>query len=184
MIWAPLITSRAGIGEEWTPRGLRHSFVSIMSDSGVPLATIADLVGHTGSRVLQPRAPQGRAQGRHRRACAHPEAGRRGGAARPTARRLRRAHRRAHRTADRRAHRTADRRGRRHCRGGWAGAPPGAETQRAQQAAEEEATAERHLREVAQRQTADAERKRADAARQRARTPRRLAPTCSRPRPR
>jgi site-specific recombinase XerD len=31
-----LITKRAGIGETWTPRELRHSFVSIMSDHGCP----------------------------------------------------------------------------------------------------------------------------------------------------
>ncbi|GGQ26263.1 hypothetical protein GCM10010187_48490 [Actinomadura coerulea] len=48
-----LITSRAGIGEEWTPRELRHSFVSIMSDSGVPLETIAALVGHAGTAVTE-----------------------------------------------------------------------------------------------------------------------------------
>ena len=29
------ITKAAGIGEDWTPRELRHSFVSIMSDNGV-----------------------------------------------------------------------------------------------------------------------------------------------------
>ena len=28
------ITRKAGIGENWTPRELRHSFVSIMSDNG------------------------------------------------------------------------------------------------------------------------------------------------------
>ncbi|NYD44817.1 integrase [Actinomadura luteofluorescens] len=30
-----LITKKAGIGETWSPRELRHSFVSIMSDGGV-----------------------------------------------------------------------------------------------------------------------------------------------------
>ncbi|QKG20190.1 site-specific integrase [Actinomadura verrucosospora] len=48
-----LITSKAGIGEDWTPRELRHSFVSIMSDNGVPLETIADLVGHAGTAVTE-----------------------------------------------------------------------------------------------------------------------------------
>ncbi|MBO3751484.1 site-specific integrase [Streptosporangiaceae bacterium NEAU-GS5] len=47
------ITKQAGIGEDWTPRELRHSFVSIMSDNGVPLETIADLVGHAGTRVTE-----------------------------------------------------------------------------------------------------------------------------------
>ena len=47
------ITRKAGIGENWTPRELRHSFVSIMSDNGVPIETIADLVGHfSGDPIL------------------------------------------------------------------------------------------------------------------------------------
>jgi integrase len=33
------------------PRELRHSFVSIMSDHGVSIETIADLVGHKNSTV-------------------------------------------------------------------------------------------------------------------------------------
>ncbi len=45
------ITKSAGIGENWTPRELRHSFVSIMSDNGVSIETIADLVGHKNSTV-------------------------------------------------------------------------------------------------------------------------------------
>jgi len=47
------ITRRAKIGEDWTPRELRHSFVSIMSDNGVPIETIADLVGHAGTAVTE-----------------------------------------------------------------------------------------------------------------------------------
>ena len=44
----------AGIGEDWTPRDLRHSFVSIMSSTGVPIEEIARLVGHAGgSRVTE-----------------------------------------------------------------------------------------------------------------------------------
>ncbi|WP_243789768.1 tyrosine recombinase XerC [Saccharopolyspora gloriosae] len=39
--------------KEWTPRELRHSFVSLMSDSGVPLEDIARLVGHSGTRVTE-----------------------------------------------------------------------------------------------------------------------------------
>jgi len=46
-------TKKAGIGENWTPRELRHSFVSIMSDNGVPLETIADLVGHASTAVTE-----------------------------------------------------------------------------------------------------------------------------------
>ncbi|WP_435875693.1 tyrosine-type recombinase/integrase [Nonomuraea jabiensis] len=41
------------MGTAWTPRELRHSFVSIMSDQGVPIETIADLVGHTGTSVTE-----------------------------------------------------------------------------------------------------------------------------------
>jgi integrase len=47
------ITRRAGLGEDWTPRELRHSFVSIMSDNGVPIETIADLVGHASTAVTE-----------------------------------------------------------------------------------------------------------------------------------
>jgi integrase len=35
-------------GAEWTPREMRHSFVSLLSDSGVPIEHIARLVGHAG----------------------------------------------------------------------------------------------------------------------------------------
>ncbi|MGI5284869.1 site-specific integrase [Nonomuraea polychroma] len=47
------ITQDAEIGTDWTPRELRHSFVSIMSDQGVPIETIADLVGHAGTSVTE-----------------------------------------------------------------------------------------------------------------------------------
>lgn len=39
--------------EEWTPREMRHSFVSLLSASGVPLEDIARLVGHSGTRVTE-----------------------------------------------------------------------------------------------------------------------------------
>ncbi len=32
--------------DDWTPRELRHSFVSLFSDRGVPLEEISRLVGH------------------------------------------------------------------------------------------------------------------------------------------
>lgn len=35
--------------KDWTPRELRHSFVSLLSDEGVPLEVIADLCGHAGT---------------------------------------------------------------------------------------------------------------------------------------
>lgn len=48
------ICKEAGIGEKWTPRELRHTFVSLMSDSGVAIEEIARLVGHSGgSRVTE-----------------------------------------------------------------------------------------------------------------------------------
>ncbi|MFG2006844.1 tyrosine-type recombinase/integrase [Spirillospora sp. NPDC048911] len=46
-----LITKRAGLGEHWTPRELRHSFVSIMSDRDVPIENSADLCGHPSPAV-------------------------------------------------------------------------------------------------------------------------------------
>ncbi|MFC4906597.1 tyrosine-type recombinase/integrase [Actinomadura gamaensis] len=39
--------------EEWTVRELRHSFVSLLSDSGMPLDKIALLVGHSGTQVTE-----------------------------------------------------------------------------------------------------------------------------------
>ncbi|MFI0466916.1 tyrosine recombinase XerC [Saccharopolyspora sp. 5N102] len=39
--------------KDWTPREMRHSFVSIMSASGVSLEDIARLIGHSGTRVTE-----------------------------------------------------------------------------------------------------------------------------------
>lgn len=39
--------------DEWTPRELRHSFVSLLSDRGVPLKEISRLVGHSGTAVTE-----------------------------------------------------------------------------------------------------------------------------------
>jgi integrase len=41
-----VITTKAGLGEDWAPRELRHTFVSVMSANGVPVENIALLVGH------------------------------------------------------------------------------------------------------------------------------------------
>jgi integrase len=41
-----LITKKAGLGEDWVPREMRHTFVSILSADGVPVENIAQLVGH------------------------------------------------------------------------------------------------------------------------------------------
>ncbi len=38
---------------EWTPRELRHSFVSLLSDAGVPIEEISRLVGHSGTSVTE-----------------------------------------------------------------------------------------------------------------------------------
>lgn len=38
---------------EWTPRELRHSFVSTLSDHGVPIEEIARLVGHSSTSVTE-----------------------------------------------------------------------------------------------------------------------------------
>jgi integrase len=38
---------------EWTPRELRHSFVSLLSEGGMGLEEIADLVGHSGTSVTE-----------------------------------------------------------------------------------------------------------------------------------
>jgi integrase len=38
--------------EDWTPREMRHSFVSLLSDSGMPIESIARLVGHAGGSAV------------------------------------------------------------------------------------------------------------------------------------
>lgn len=38
---------------DWTPRELRHSFVSVLSDAGVPVEEISRLVGHSGTTVTE-----------------------------------------------------------------------------------------------------------------------------------
>ncbi len=39
--------------EDWTPRELRHSFVSLLSDAGLRLEDISRLVGHSGTTVTE-----------------------------------------------------------------------------------------------------------------------------------
>jgi len=39
--------------QDWTPRELRHSFVSLLSDNGVPLEEISRLVGHSSTAVTE-----------------------------------------------------------------------------------------------------------------------------------
>jgi integrase len=47
------ICRAAGIGENWTPRELRTSFVSLMSHRGVSIEEIARLVGHSSTRTTE-----------------------------------------------------------------------------------------------------------------------------------
>ena len=47
------VCKTAKIGEHWTPRELRHSFVSLMSSSGVPVEEIARLAGHSNTRTTE-----------------------------------------------------------------------------------------------------------------------------------
>ena len=65
--WAPAWTPRTSVAifaarsrlvpgidpAEWTPRELRHSFVSVLSDAGIPVEQIAQLVGHSGTTVTE-----------------------------------------------------------------------------------------------------------------------------------
>lgn len=37
----------------WTPRELRHSLVSLLSDAGVPIEHISRLVGHSGMTTTE-----------------------------------------------------------------------------------------------------------------------------------
>ncbi|MFD3492428.1 site-specific integrase [Streptomyces sp. NPDC058690] len=47
------IVVKAGLEPEWTPRELRHSFVSLLSDHGIPLERIAMLVGHSSQATTE-----------------------------------------------------------------------------------------------------------------------------------
>lgn len=48
------VVKAAGLpAKEWTPRELRHSFVSLLSDAGMPLENISRLVGHSGTAVTE-----------------------------------------------------------------------------------------------------------------------------------
>lgn len=48
------VVEAAGLtGREWTPRELRHSFVSLLSDARVPVEVISRLVGHRSTQVTE-----------------------------------------------------------------------------------------------------------------------------------
>ncbi len=48
-----VITAAGLVATEWTPRELRHSFVSLLSDVGMPIEQISRLVGHSGTSVTE-----------------------------------------------------------------------------------------------------------------------------------
>jgi integrase len=48
------VVEAAGLDpHEWTPRELRHSVVSLLSDTGVPIEQISRLVGHSGNTTTE-----------------------------------------------------------------------------------------------------------------------------------
>lgn len=49
----PVIKAAGLNSSEWTPRELRHSFVSLLSDSGMSIEEIADLCGHSGTSITE-----------------------------------------------------------------------------------------------------------------------------------
>jgi len=48
-----VVCKRAGIGSDWHLHEQRHTFVSVLSDSGVDIEVIADAVGHINSTVTR-----------------------------------------------------------------------------------------------------------------------------------
>jgi integrase len=53
------VVDKAGLaglaGKDWTPREMRHTFVSVLSDSEMPVEQIALLVGHRGGSAVTER---------------------------------------------------------------------------------------------------------------------------------
>jgi integrase len=47
------ICEKAGLGKGWSPRELRHSFVSMLSADGVTTEDISHLVGHSSTRTTE-----------------------------------------------------------------------------------------------------------------------------------
>jgi hypothetical protein len=48
------VVKKAGLDpRSWTPRELRHSFVSLLSEAGVPLEDLSRLVGHSSTVVTE-----------------------------------------------------------------------------------------------------------------------------------
>ena len=49
----PVIKAAGLNPADWTPRELRHSFVSLLPDNGMSLEEIADLSGHSGTSITE-----------------------------------------------------------------------------------------------------------------------------------
>lgn len=47
------ITQAAGLGTDWVPREMRHTFVSLLSSNGPALEGIANLAGHRGTTTTE-----------------------------------------------------------------------------------------------------------------------------------
>ena len=47
------VARAAGLADQWTPRELRHSFVSLLSSSGLHIEDISHLVGHASTKVTE-----------------------------------------------------------------------------------------------------------------------------------
>ena len=48
------VAEQAGLeADKWTPRELRHSFVSLPSSAGIPIEDISHLVGHANTRTTE-----------------------------------------------------------------------------------------------------------------------------------
>ena len=54
------ITQAAGLGTDWVPREMRHTFVSLLSSNGTALEDIADLAGHRGTTTTAAGRPAAR----------------------------------------------------------------------------------------------------------------------------
>jgi len=48
-----VVTEAAGLGRDWTPQELRHTFVSVLSAAGTPVEEIARLAGHSSTRTTE-----------------------------------------------------------------------------------------------------------------------------------
>ena len=47
------LTKAAGLEGSWSPRELRHTFVSLLSEGGMPIEEIARLAGHSSTRTTE-----------------------------------------------------------------------------------------------------------------------------------